>query len=137
MDPVAHRRRNEMQAQSGYWASPREPTMAEPMPDPGLLILGNAAQSFRLPGYNFKPLTAIEFPGFVITLLMSNPSLHFTYEMITALWTTLVQKVYHFEWEDIKSAKLREVGFGSGPAHHAAAITGEHNERCCCCIARH
>ena len=36
-------------------------------------ILGDASQSFLLPGYNLKSLTAIEFSGFVITLLMSNP----------------------------------------------------------------
>ena len=109
MDPVAHRLRTQLQAQTGFWAFPHEPTIAEPMPDPGLLILGNASQSFLLPGYNLKPLTAIDFSSFVITLLIHNPSLHFNYATITALWTTLVLKVYHFEWEDIKSAKLREV----------------------------
>lgn len=137
MEPAAHRLRHQSQARNGFWAFPHERTIAEPELSPSLLILGNATLSFELPDYNLKPLTGIDFSGFVITLLMNNPSRQFTYPMITTLWTTLVLKVYHFEWEDLKSAKLREVGSGPEPAHHAVAITGEHKERCCCCIARH
>lgn len=131
MDPVAHRLRYQIEAQSGCWAFPREPTPAEHRADPGLLILGDSSWSIVLPGYNRMPITAIEFSTFVITLLMSNPSYHFKYATITALWATLVLKVYHFEREDIKSAKLSDMGFGSN------AGTGEHNERYCRCVALH
>ena len=130
-DPVAYHLRNQLEAQSGCWAFPREPTTAERRTDHGILILGDSSQSIVLPGYNLKPITAIEFSTFVITLLMSNPSLHFNYATITALWATLVLKVYHFEREDVKSAKLGEMGFGSD------AGTGEHNERGCRCVALH
>lgn len=137
MDPVGNQLRNHLQAQSGCWAFPREPTTAESMADPGLLILGNNPHSFVLPGYNLKPLTAIDFSAFVITLLMRNPSLSFTYATITALWSTLVLKVYHFEENDVKSAKLREMDVRSETAHDADTSTGEHNERFCWCIALH
>ena len=137
MDPVGSQLRDQLQAPFKFRAFPREPTAVEAKTDPGLLILGDASQSFLLPGYYLKPVTAIDFSSFVITLLMKNPSLHFTYAMITALWSTLVLQVYHFERDDVKSAKMSEMHFHSGPPHPTAASTGEQNERSCCCIARH
>ena len=120
-----------MQAQFGFWAFPREPTEDESKSDPGLLILGDGSRSFVLPGYNLKPVTAIEYPTFVITLLMCNPSHSFTYATITGLWSTLVQGVYHFEKDDVKSAKLREMDFLNKTTDDADTSAGEQIEKCC------
>ena len=107
------------QGQPQIRAFSREHTTVEYMADPGLLTLGEGSLSFLLPGYNLKPVTALEFSHFVTTLHMCNPSLHLNYATILALWSTLVLQVYHFQGDDVKSAKLSEVGFGSETAHDA------------------
>ena len=129
MDPDAYQLRKQIEAQFGFWVFPREPTEAEAKVDPGLLILGDNTRSIALPGYNLMPLTAIEYSIFVLTLLMCNPSLSFNYATIIELWSTLVHKVYHFEKDDVKSAKLREMDFCSNTS------TGEQTERCSWCAA--
>ncbi len=105
------------------------------MSDPGLLILGDRSRSFVLPGYYLKPVTAIQYSTFVHTLIVSNPSLSFNYATMTGLWSTLVQDVYHFEKDDVKSAKLKEVDLVSEMAHDANKARGEQTERCCWYIA--
>ena len=135
MDPAAYQLRKQHEAQSGFWVFPRQPTEAESKADPGLLILGDNSRSFVLPTYNLRPLTAIEYSVFVITLIMCNPSPSITYATIVELWSTLVQKVYHFEKDDLKSAKLREADLRSGTPDDANTSTGKQIRRCCWCIA--
>ena len=125
MDPTAYQLRKQLEAHFGLWVFPRQPTEAESKADPGLLILGDNSRSFLLPSYNLKPVTAIEFPTFVLTVITCNPSHSFDYATIVELWSTLVQKVYHFENDDVKTAKLMEADFSSGTADDADASTGE------------
>lgn len=126
MDPSGTQLRNQIQGLSTSRVFPREPTTAEFVADPGLLILSDGSQWFILPGYNLKPVTAINFSHFVVTLLVLNPSLYLTHDKITELWSTLVLQVYHFEADDVKSAKLSEMEFHPDAAH-AATSTGEQN----------
>ena len=80
-------------------------------------------------------MTDIEFATFALTIVMCNPSLKFDCATIGELWSTLVLKVYYFENDDVKTAKLREADFPSGTANDANTSTGEYIERCCWCIA--
>ena len=125
MDPTAYQLRKQLEAHFGFWVFPRQPTEAESKADPGLLILGDNSSSFLLPGYNFKPMTDIEFATFALTLIMCNPSHKFDCATIGELWSTLVHKVYHFESDDVKIVKLREADFPSGTAEDAETSTGE------------
>ena len=45
------------------------------------------------------------------TLIMCNRDFSIDYPTIVELWSTLIQKVYHFEKDDIRLAKLREASF--------------------------
>lgn len=49
-------------------------------------VLGDNSRFFLLPSYNLKPVTAIEFSTFVLTLIMCNPSHSFDYATIIELW---------------------------------------------------
>ena len=42
---------------------------------------------------------------------MCNRDVSIDYPAILELWSTLIQKVYHFEKDDIRLAKLREASF--------------------------
>ena len=134
MDPSAAQHRHQLQLLSTPRVFPREPTTAESVADPGLLILSDGSHTFLLPGYNLKPVTAISFSHFVVTLLMRNPWHYLTHDMITDLWSTLVLRVYHFESEDVKSAKLSEMEFHPNSVPTATS-TGEQNGPFCQCFA--
>ena len=111
MDPAANQLRKQHDAQSGFWPFPHQLTEANLKADPGLLTLGDNSKTFYLPAYNFKPLAAIDYAVFVFTLIMCNQDLSIDYPTIVEVWSTLVQKVYHFEKDDVRFAKLREADF--------------------------
>ena len=111
MNPAANQLRKQHDAQSGSWPFPRQLTEADLKADPGLLILGDNSKTLYLPAYNFEPLAAIDYSVFVFTLIMCNQDLSIDYPTIVEVWSTLVQKVYHLEKDDVRFARLREADF--------------------------
>lgn len=92
---------------SGFW-----PIGAEGKDDRGALIVGNATQNFTIPEVLLLPIKSIHFVELSKKVIKSNVNRStcvVDYATMRELWRTLVEKLYYYEPEDVRQAKLTEV----------------------------